>query len=197
MGLSWRLRWLRLGRLGRDPPRAISPGDWVLMRWAGYYNQQTAVATSINADTVMRWNQYVYEAQMNANRMHAEKLAADRTQTNQAAAQIRDRLRNNPERSGRLPWRRPNVALDEINDPRVYSKALQGGQVKIPSTTIRNIPFQKASSAITMSIHQLVKGGRPRLCRHRLSPKIERPSRRWDRRSASRSKRTRRREGND
>ena len=50
-----------------------------------------------------------------------------------------------------------NVALDEINDPRVYAKALQGAKVKIGGQTIRNIPFQKASAAITVSIHQLTK----------------------------------------
>src|SRR5208283_4978782 len=98
---------------------------------AGYYNQQTAVANSINADTVMRWNQFVYESQMNANRMHAEKLAANRAQTNQAVDQIRSRLRNNPERADIYRGDALNAALDEINDPRVYSKALQGGQVKI------------------------------------------------------------------
>ena len=51
---------------------------------AGYYNQQTAVANSINTDTVMRWNKYVYESQMNANRLHHGKLVQDRDQTNQA-----------------------------------------------------------------------------------------------------------------
>jgi hypothetical protein len=129
---------------------------------AGYYNEQTAVANSINVDTVMRWNQYVYEAQMNANRMHAEKLAADRAQTNLAGDQIRERLRNNPERADIYRGDALNAALDEINNPRVYSKALQGGQAKIGGEAIRNIPFQSASAAITISIHQLVKGGPPK-----------------------------------
>ena len=47
----------------------------------------------------MRWNQYVYESQMNANRLHHGKLALERYQTNQAIDQVRDRLRNNPERA--------------------------------------------------------------------------------------------------
>ena len=72
------------------------------------------------------------------------------------------RLRNNPERADIYRGDALNVALDEINDPRVYSKALQGGQVKIGGETIRNIPFQSASAAITMSIHQIAKGGPPK-----------------------------------
>lgn len=147
---------------GQTAQGDIARGLGAYAMGAGYYNEQTAVANSINTDTVMRWNQYVYESQMNANRMHAEKLAADRAQTNQAGEQIRERLRNNPERADIYRGDALNAALDEITDPRVYAKALQGGQVKIGGQTIRNIPFQKASAAITMSIHQLVKGGPPR-----------------------------------
>jgi soluble cytochrome b562 len=147
---------------GQTPQGDIARGLGAYAMGAGYYNQQTAVANSINADTVMRWNQYVYESQMNANRLRAARLAADRSQTNQAADQIRERLRNNPERADIYRGDALNAALDEINDPRVYSKTLQGGQVKIGGEMIRNIPFQSASAAITMSIHQLVKGGPPK-----------------------------------
>jgi hypothetical protein len=147
---------------GQTAQGDIARGLGAYAMGAGYYNQQTAVANSINTDTVMRWNQYVYESQMNANRLHAGKLAADRFQTNQAADQIRERLRNNPERADIYRGDAMNVALDEINDPRIYSKALQSGQVKIGGEMIRNVPFQSASAAITMSIHQLVKGGPPK-----------------------------------
>jgi soluble cytochrome b562 len=154
--------WGGWGGGGQTPQGDIARGLGAYAMGAGYYNQQTAVANSINADTVMRWNQYVYESQMNANRLRAARLAADRSQTNQAADQIRERLRNNPERADIYRGDALNAALDEINDPRVYSKTLQGGQVKIGGEMIRNIPFQSASAAITMSIHQLVKGGPPK-----------------------------------
>ena len=147
---------------GQTAQGDIARGLGAYAMGAGYYNQQTAVANSINTDTVMRWNQYVYEAQMNANRLHQGKLAMERFQTNQAADKIRDRLRNNPERADIYRGDAMNVALDEINDPRIYAKALQSGQVKIGGETIRNIPFQYASAAITVSIHQLVNGGPPK-----------------------------------
>ncbi len=147
---------------GQTAQGDIARGLGAYAMGAGYYNQQTAVANSINTDTVMRWNQYVYEAQMNANRLHQGKLAMERFQTNQAADKIRDRLRNNPERADIYRGDAMNVVLDEINDPRIYAKALQSGQVKIGGETIRNIPFQYASAAITVSIHQLVNGGPPK-----------------------------------
>ena len=129
---------------------------------AGYYNQQTAVAASINSDTVMRWNQYIYESQMESNRIYWANMAKKRAQTNQAAEQIKDRLRNNPAPNDLYRGDAMNVALDEINDPRVYAKALEAGKVKIGTQMIRNIPFQYASGAITVSIHQLTKGGPPK-----------------------------------
>ena len=128
---------------------------------AGYYNQQTAVANSINTDTVMRWNQYVYESQMNANRLHHGKLALERYNNIRDVEKVRERLRNNPERADIYRGDALNVALDEINDPRVYAKALEGAKVKIGGETIRNIPFQSASAAITMSIHQIAQGKPP------------------------------------
>jgi hypothetical protein len=124
---------------------------------AGYYNRETAVANSINTDTVMRWNQYVYESQKEANRLHHLKLAQDRQQTNRAAEQVRERLRNNPEPRDVYQGDAMNVAYDEINDPRVYSKALEGGKVRVGAQTIRDIPFQYAAKALTISIHQITQ----------------------------------------
>ena len=158
----------------------------------GYYNQQTAVANSINTDTVMRWNQYVYESQMNANRLHHGKLALERYNNIKDVEKVRKRLRDNPEQADIYRGDALNVALDEINDPRVYAKALEGAKVKVGGETIRNIPFQSASAAITMSIHQITRGKPPALLMTaRVRSPTARPSRRWARRSASRSRTTR------
>jgi hypothetical protein len=155
---------------GQTAQGDIARGLGAYAAGAGYYNQQTAVANSINTDTVMRWNQYVYESQMEANRLHHAKLAADRYQTNKAADQVKERLRNNPEPADVYRGDALNVALDEINNPRVYAKALQGANVKVGGQMIRNIPFQYAAAAITVSIHQLTKGGPPKAL---LTPEFE------------------------
>jgi hypothetical protein len=89
-------------------------------------------------------------------------LARDRNTNIQDVAKVQKRLRDNPERADILSGDALNVALDEINDPRVYAKALQGAKATIGGQTIRNIPFQSASAAITMSIHQLTKDCRQR-----------------------------------
>jgi hypothetical protein len=146
---------------GQTVQGSIAQGLGTMAMGAGYYNQQTAIANSINTDTVMRWNQYVYESQMNANRLHHGKLALEKYNNINDVAKVQKRLRDNPEAADVYRGDALNVCLDEINDPRVYTKALQGAKVTIGGETIRNIPFQYAAAAITMSIHQITRGGPP------------------------------------
>jgi hypothetical protein len=146
---------------GQTAQGDIARGLGAYAAGAGYYNQQTAVANSINADTVMRWNQYVYESQMEINRQHHARLAKERLQNSEARGQIADRLRNNPAEADVLSGDALNLAYDEITNPRVYVKALQGADQRIGADTIRNIPFKYAAAAISVSIHDLIKEGPP------------------------------------
>jgi hypothetical protein len=139
----------------------IANGLGAFAAGAGAYTRQTAVANSINADTVMRWNQYLYESQMNANRSFYERQARKRENTINAANEIRSRLRDNPERADIHRGDALNVALDEINDPRAYPARMPAGKAKVGGDLIRNIPFQRASASITVSIDRLANGGPP------------------------------------
>ena len=48
-----------------------------------------------------------------------------------------------------------NALVEQIEDPRVYSRTLQGAKAQIGGTTVRNIPFRYAPGAITVSIKRL------------------------------------------
>ena len=63
----------------------------------GAYNEQTAVARSINNDTYLRWNQYMYQSQQHANNLYHQRLRAEHMRVDKARAAIQDRLRNHPE----------------------------------------------------------------------------------------------------
>ena len=43
----------------------------------GAFNEQTAVARSINNDTYIRWNQYMYLSQQHANSLYHRRLIAE------------------------------------------------------------------------------------------------------------------------
>jgi hypothetical protein len=139
----------------------VARGMGAFAAGAGFYNLNTAKANAIDTDTVVTWNNYIYESQRNANNLRLERMAQRQQNNINARDRIRLRLRDNPERGDIHRGDAMNVALDEIDDPRVYSKHLPSSKVKVGGTLIRNIPFQKASAAITVSIYQLVDGGPP------------------------------------
>jgi len=139
----------------------IARGMGVFAMGAGIYNKQTAIADAINAETVLRWNEYMHQAQMERNRRFWARQDRNLAANNQARSEIQERLRNNPEPRDVMRGDALNVALDEINDPRVYTQALRGANVKIGGEQIRAIPFQYAAAGITMSIHQIATGNMP------------------------------------
>jgi hypothetical protein len=139
----------------------IARGMGSFLMGAGFYNEQTAVADSINTDTIMRWNEYVHEAQETLNRKRGQRKAQDRERTSTLNDSIQKRLRDNPEPREIFQGSALNVALEEIDDPRVYAKALQGAKVKIGSEKIRLIPFQYNAAALTVGLHQLATGAFP------------------------------------
>ena len=110
----------------------------------------------------MRWNEYVYQSQLEANRRYQRRMAEKRYGNTQAREKIADRLRNAPEPRDIASGDALNVAYDEINDPRVYAKALKSAGVTIGGKVIRDIPFQYAAAAISTSIHGIMtKGSAP------------------------------------
>ena len=159
---QWGYGWGGYGGGASTGQGDMARGMGVLAAGAGQYNEQTAVARSINANTAMQWNQYVYQSQLEANHRYQRRMAEKRYGNAQAREKIAERLRNDPEPRDIHSGDALNAAYDEINDPRVYAKALAGAKVKIGGQAIRDIPFQYAAAAISTSIHQiLTKGSAP------------------------------------
>ena len=153
--------WGGWGGGGETPQGSMAQRHGSLRRRPGYYNQQTAVARSINVDTAMRYNQYMYESNEEANRKYHAKMSADKAQNLEAYDKIQARLRDSPTRRDIYMGDALNALVSQIEDPRVYSRTLQGAKVKIGGQAIRNIPFRYAPGAITVSIERLTKGQPP------------------------------------
>jgi hypothetical protein len=101
------------------------------------------------------------ESNQDANRRYQARRAGESARNASEFKKIQDRLRNSPESRDVFMGDALNVAVDEIDDPRVYGRALQGSKVKIGGDTIRNIPFRYAPGAITVSIERLTKESPP------------------------------------
>ncbi len=144
------------GGWGVDTPEgSIARGMGAFAEGAGFYNKSTAIADSINLDTVIRFNEYIYESNKEANRQYQARQAGQSARTNAELDKIQARLRNKPEQRDVFMGDALNVAVDEIDDPRVYGRTLNGLKAKVGSEAIRNIPFRYAPGAITVSIHRL------------------------------------------
>jgi hypothetical protein len=128
---------------------------------AGVYNEQTAEARSMNVNTAMQFNQYMYMSTQNETAKHHALLAGQQAENIKVQNEIQDKLRNHPDQHDIYMGDALNVAVEEIEDPRVYSKNLDKAKVKIGGELIQNIPFRFAPACITTTIHQITQGPPP------------------------------------
>jgi hypothetical protein len=140
---------------GNTVQGSIAQGLGYYLMGAGQYNVQTAQANAINADTIARWNQYMYESQLTANRAERARLARRGARDSAAGAATEKRLREEPTEADILSGDALNAALDQISDPRVSSSSLRLATAKVPGTVVRDIPFVNASEAVSISLDQL------------------------------------------
>ena len=145
----------------QTPGSSLARGMGVYAAGAGHYNVQTAQARSINANTRMQYNEYMYLSTQNETAKHHALVAGQQAENIKVQNEIHAKLRDHPDQHDIYMGDALNVAVEEIEDPRVYSKNLSKAKVKIGGKLIRDIPFRYAPACITTTIHQLVQGPPP------------------------------------
>jgi hypothetical protein len=120
----------------------------------GAYNYDTAAAGSINADTVMRWNEYLYQSQRVATRRYHAIQDAKHARAERARTEIADRLRNHPETRDITNGDALNVLLDVLTAPAAGSMAMRIN-TPIRHDAIPNIPFEVATEGVTVCLDQM------------------------------------------
>jgi hypothetical protein len=153
--------WGGWGGGGTSLAGSTARGMGAFAAGAGVYNEQTAQARSMNVNTAMRYNQYMYESHLEATKQHDALLAKQKGQTLEAYSQYHERIRNNPDSHDIEMGDALNAAVEEIENPRVNPSSLKGTRVKISGEMIRDIPFRFAPAGICTSIHQLTQNPPP------------------------------------
>jgi hypothetical protein len=143
------------GGWGSTPGSALARGLGAFNMGRGAYNADTAVARSINTDTVMRWNQYAYQSQQTAKNSYQARLLARRNSINRARAEIQDRLRNNPSTRDITDSDALNVLLDVLSNPATAGSSLRRIKTPLKPELIQEIPFAFASEGITICLDQM------------------------------------------
>ncbi len=147
--------WGGWGGWGETPQGSIARGLGVLYSGMGQYNEQTAVARSINEDTWQRWNQYLYLSNEEATRKYLAKKNFDIQNNKNAYNSIIKRLQDNPTAKDVDDGDALNAALDQLSDPRIQSSSLKIASTPIPAKVIADIPFRYASEAVTIIMSNL------------------------------------------
>jgi hypothetical protein len=122
---------------------------------AGIYNRETAIARSINTDTAMRWNQYVYLSQQEGTREYYARRDANLARDKNAYNAFLKRMQDDPTGADIDSGDALNAALDQLSDPRIHTSALRMADTQIPARTIREIPFRNAAEGVSFSLAQL------------------------------------------
>lgn len=139
----------------------IARGMGAFSAGAGVYNYDTAVANSINANTIAGINQYLYLSQQEANAREHAILAHRRSLVNKSQAtaqQVAQQIRDNPTEGDVDSGAALNAILDQLSHPSILGgSTLRLANAKVPSKMIRAIPFRDSSDAITIALDQLTE----------------------------------------
>ncbi len=108
----------------------------------GLYNEQTAVANSINTDTFIRWNEYVGNVIKYENRENAAHRARMRAQHKAEYNAIQKRYVDNPEDLDLMTGNALNAVLEQLNDPKISPSSYSSAEVILSVDIIRRIPFK-------------------------------------------------------
>jgi hypothetical protein len=136
-------------------------GAGVAAAGAGAYNEQTAVARSINANTAMQVNQYMYEVNKTNAKYYYTRSANKQKEESSTGEAIYNRLHDNPSGYDIHTGDALNVVLDELTNPAVYTQVVTGATRPIDSDLVKNIEFSYAANMIAISLADFSARGVP------------------------------------
>ena len=141
------------GGWGSTPQSSLARGLGYFNMGRGAYNEQTAVARSINTDTVMRWNQYAYQSHVTASNSYRARLLARRTSINRARAETQEQLRDNPSNRDITDGDALNLLLGDLTN--AASSSTRRITTPLRHELIPEIPFAYASEGVTICLDHM------------------------------------------
>lgn len=132
-------------------------GAGVFAAGAGQYNVDTAQATSINADTAMRANEYLYESFQIARQNYYKKVAGKKDLDNKALAEMERRHLYEPSQGDIVSGDALNAILHQFANPSLPASltANAGTDLNIPGASVKLIPLKFATQGIVISLDRL------------------------------------------
>ena len=151
------------GRNG-SAPGSTPAGDYlrgvgIAAAGMGLYNERTAIANSINLDTMIRWNEYMAAVANEQRREYVERRMYLSERNKEMNDKIEDRIKNHPEARDVLSGDALTAAMNELMDPKISESSFRYAEVPLSVDMVRRIPFRLGERGENFSMHRLtVKG---------------------------------------
>ncbi len=152
-------------RAWAQPPVYIAPGSTLegdylrgvgIAAWGmGLLNLNTAQADSINANTFMTLNEYMWNVVKNENRENWEHRKQVSASHSEARKKIQERIHDHPEALDVKRGDALTAILNDLLDPRVSESASRYAQVPLDAEVIRLIPFKLGEKGKAFSMSRL------------------------------------------
>lgn len=129
----------------------------------GIYNERTAVANRINAETFIMLNEYMWNVVKNEMRENAEHRRRILAKKAVAYRKIQERIHDHPEPLDVMNGAALNSMLRELLSPTVVFMAPRDVKIPLDADVIRRIPFQLGEKGERFSMARLSpKGKKPK-----------------------------------
>jgi hypothetical protein len=149
------------GEGGSTVQGSVARGMGAYAAGAGAYNEQTAEARSMNANTAMQVNEYMYAINQRNAQTYAKRQQGKIKETTEAGDATYRRLHDNPSPADVHSGDALNVVLDELTNPKVYTQVVQKAAQPIASGLVKNVEFEYAARMIAISLADLSSRGVP------------------------------------
>jgi len=120
---------------------------------AGVYNMDTAQARSINANTVMKFNDYVAGAALQSNYMYNARKNTNFQKDKSLYNAHEKHLRDNPDQRDIDDGDALNAAVTDLSNPKLSASAVRAASsAQVPASLIAEVPFVYASERVTFML---------------------------------------------
>ena len=158
LGTTGKAQYFGIGG-GSTPQGDYLRGAGIAAMGMGIYNEKTAIANSINVDTMIRWDQYIAAVSKEMTREYASRRDYLSAKNKELEQKILDRLRENPEARDVMTGDALSTVMDQLTDPKISESSFRYAEVPLSVDVIRRIPFRLGESAQNFSMSRLtIKG---------------------------------------
>ncbi len=141
-----------------SPVGSARAGAGMYAAGAGVYNMDTAQARSINANTVMKFNDYVAGAALQSNYMYNARKNTNFEKNKSLYNQHEKHLRENPDQHDIEDGDALNAAVTDLSNPKLSPSAVRAASnARVPASLIAEVPFVYASDRVTFMLDDVRK----------------------------------------